>query len=413
MQNITVEQIGNNSQNGVYKAFYSAGKPAYSTKNSYLAPLQKDTFTFKGNSNTENTTKQQLSTMAKVGIGFGALALVGTCIALASKGKVSEAKKLAEHIEFTPAKTIEEAIEFGKTHLGIKEYGGFSAKDIDIVNWINEGIVNICNKLKGKTKIPKSIHYESIDDQTILQIDGGSQRLDINKLVFEDIDKTINNYLKGGSLITIQNGKFSSPDIYSTNIIKELLPKLRKFSKNQCSFNEKIELFENLLTATAETNSFLSNPIKKIKAILNNSSAKERLISLGLEVDINKIAKMTTDEQETLLMKYIREANIKKPFVLSSCFKSIYHEFGHLNDPYISKRSYVKAFYDENKSSYPKELREWLGNTQKIKVAGEVSSYATENPAEFLAETFSYLVEGRNLSNEVIALYKEYGGVLL
>lgn len=358
--------------------------------------------------------KNGLSNGAKIGLGALTLIGIGAVAYILTNGKVGNksVQQLAEHIEFKKANNIEEAIEFGKTHLGIKDYSGFSAKDIDVMNWINEGMVNISNKLKGKIKTPKNIHYEAIDGQTMLQVTSDGQCLTIDKLVFEDIDKAINNYLKDGSWITIQNGKFAYPEIYSSNTIKELLQKLHKFNNNQCNFNEKIELFENLQMATAETNSFLLNPINKIKTILNNSSAKERLTSLDLEVDINKIAKMTTDEQQTLLMQYIKEANIKKPLVLSSRFKSIYHEFGHLNDPDISKRSCLKAFYDKNKSSYPKELREWLGNKQKIKVAGEISSYATENPAEFLAETYAHIIEGRKVSDDVLALYKEYGGIL-
>ena len=237
--------------------------------------------------------KNGLSNGAKIGLGALTLIGIGAVAYILTKGKVGNksVQQLAEHIEFKKANNIEEAIEFGKTHLGIKDYSGFSAKDIDVMNWINEGMVNISNKLKGKTKIPKNIRYEAIDGQTMLQVTRDRQCLTIDKLVFEDIDKAINNYLKDSSWITIQNGKFAYPEIYSSNTIKELLQKLHKFNNNQCDFNEKIELFENLQMATAETNSFLSNPINKIKTILNNSSAKERLTSLDLEVDINKIAK--------------------------------------------------------------------------------------------------------------------------
>ena len=37
-------------------------------------------------------------------------------------------KQLAEHIDFQEAKTIDEAIEFGKKHLGVKSYKGFEEK---------------------------------------------------------------------------------------------------------------------------------------------------------------------------------------------------------------------------------------------------------------------------------------------
>ena len=40
-----------------------------------------------------------------------------------------------------------------------------SDKDIETLNWVNEGFVNISNKMKGKTKLPKTISYEHIDDR--------------------------------------------------------------------------------------------------------------------------------------------------------------------------------------------------------------------------------------------------------
>lgn len=377
---------------------------------------QPNTVSLSSNNQTQST-KTGLSQNAK--LGLGALALVGIWCSsyILSRGKVGSksVQQLAEHIEFKEAKTIEEAIEFGKANLGIKNYKGFQTRDIDVINWINEGIVNTSNATKGKSKVPKKIVYEVLDDQTMLEINRGGEILRINKSVFDNIDKTINNYLNDGSFVTFKNGKFSHPDIYSTNSMKELLQKLGNFVNNpsQYGFKEKIELFENLQQVTTETNSFLSNPINRIKSILKTPEAKNRISQLGLEDNIENIAKMSIDEQQDLLLKYIREANIKKSFEPISRFKSIYHEFGHLNDPQLSNRACVKQFYDTNKESYPTELKEWLNDIEKLRIAGEVSSYATENPAEFIAETYASLIEGRKFSDDVIALYKSYGGPAL
>lgn len=376
---------------------------------------QPDTVSLSSNNQT-SATKTELSKNAKLGLGALALMGIGAAAYILSRGKVGNksVQQLAEHIEFQPAKTIEEAIQFGTTHLNIKEYKGFQTKDIDVINWINEGIVNISNSVKGKSKIPKKIIYKTLDEHTRLEVNSEGV-LRINKSVFDNLDNTINNYLNDGSCITFKDGKFSLPDIYSISTLKELLRKLYKFVNNpsQCDFKEKVELFENLQNITGETNSFFSNPMNRIKAILNNLEAKNKISQIGLESNIDNIAKMSIDEQQDLLLKYIREANIKKSVELTSRFTSIYHEFGHLNDPNLSSRANLKRFYDKNKKTYPAELKEWINNIEKQKIAGEVSSYAQENPAEFIAETYAKLIEGHKVSDDVITLYKSYGGPAL
>jgi hypothetical protein len=65
--------------------------------------------------------KKGLSTGAKWGLGALALAGVGTAIYFATRGRVGgkQAQQLAEHIEFKPAKTVEEAKKFAQEKLGL------------------------------------------------------------------------------------------------------------------------------------------------------------------------------------------------------------------------------------------------------------------------------------------------------
>ena len=216
--------------------------------------------------------------------------------------------------------------------------------------------------------------------------------------------------------IIVERNKISysyKPVMPSEHNMEEVLKSIRRFRSNEYSFVEKVELFENLQGINAETNSLLSNPINRLKSFLSNAEIKDHMVKLNLETDINKIMKMSPDEQENLLLSCINKANVKIKYKPTSRFKTIYHEFGHLNDPNISDRACVKAFYDSNKETYPKELTEWFNNTHNLKVSGEVSSYATENPAEFIAETFAGLAEGKAYSDDVMALYKKYGGPAL
>lgn len=398
----------------INSGYYPLNSKVTSRKVAFTA--QSDTFSL----STDNQVQDKragLSINAKLGIGALILAGFGTAAYVLSREKLGTkfVQQLAEHIDFKQAATYEEAVQFGKTHLGIKEYKGFQAKDIDVINWINEGIVNVSNKMKGKSKIPKKIIYEPLDEDTILGVNRRGNVLSINRSVFDDVDKAIKDYLNDGSDITFMNGKYSYPEIFSTNTIKELLQKLDKFRNhpNNCSFKEKVELYENLLQVSKEDASFILYPINRIKSILQTPEAKERISSIGLEYNIDNIAKMSIDEQLDLLMKYIRGANIKQSFKLTSCFDSIYHEFGHLNDPKLSSRAFTREVYDTQKIAYPTELKEWLNNTEKQRIAGKVSCYATENPAEFIAETFAKLIEGSKVSDDVMALYKKYGGPAL
>ena len=95
---------------------------------------------------TQSVESKGLSTSAKVGIGAAAVGAITIGVLLA-KGKFSQAKQLAEHIDFKDAKTLEEAKKFAKENLGINSY---NLTNLDIANYVNEALVNITNKNKGK-----------------------------------------------------------------------------------------------------------------------------------------------------------------------------------------------------------------------------------------------------------------------
>ena len=119
-----------------------------STTNSTLTattpPEQKlDEFV---NSNKKPNSNKNL--LLGIGAGLAAAGSIGTVIYLIMHGKVGKATQLAEQIDFKPAQTIEEAIQFGKDNLKIKKYKGFTENDLEVLNFINEGFTNVSNKLK-------------------------------------------------------------------------------------------------------------------------------------------------------------------------------------------------------------------------------------------------------------------------
>lgn len=64
--------------------------------------------------------------------------------------------ELNPKIEFKKAESIEEAEEYAKQNFKIET---FKVNDLDVANWINEGLTVLNNKLDGKVYMPKKIIY--------------------------------------------------------------------------------------------------------------------------------------------------------------------------------------------------------------------------------------------------------------
>lgn len=74
-------------------------------------------------------------------------------------------------------------------------------------------------------------------------------------------------------------------------------------------------------------------------------------------------------------------------------FQELFHEFGHKAHSSVCK-NYGNLGIDWTQ----KEFQD---------IAGKVSKYAKKSPEEFVAETFSLLVQGKSLPQDVIQLYKK------
>ena len=117
------------------------------------------------NANVQNSVSSEVKKIDKkklavgVAAGIGITALVVGGILYNKKINSEAVKELAEHIDFKEAKSLDEAIEFGKQCLGVKKYKGFKEADLDVLNWVNEGLVNVNNKAKGKAIMPNAVKY--------------------------------------------------------------------------------------------------------------------------------------------------------------------------------------------------------------------------------------------------------------
>ena len=94
--------------------------------------------------------------------------------------------------------------------------------------------------------------------------------------------------------------------------------------------------------------------------------------------------------------------------VSTSTFSTIYHEMGHLQHTVNTNVNLV----DLGEGKYADLFKNSIDTAKKI------SDYATTDPTEFVAETFSKLctqkqIGGQLLDDDVMELYKKLGGYML
>ncbi|MCQ2738773.1 MAG: hypothetical protein MJ237_00940 [bacterium] len=281
-----------------YPAFRGATVSNASIPNIPQLRQQPDTVSFSANGQIQTETqKQGLSKGAKWCIGTGVVLGLGALTYILTKGKVGskQVQQLAEHIDFKQATTYEEAIQFGKTHLGIKDYKGFGEKDLDVINWLNEGFVNVSNKVKGKARMPNIVKYAEQTDDTLQGVDRFKKVMLIDKRTYGNIDLAVQNDID--KIVTIgSNGKMDvlKPDSCSQEDFQSIVHNIRLFitKKNTMTYKEKVRLYENL---------------------------REYGLNILLE----------------------------RPYKPVSEFGTIYHECWHLLDPKLLSRSMSKSSIDQ------------------------------------------------------------------
>lgn len=396
--------------------------PTGSTTNSTLTattpPEQKpDEFV---NSNKKTNSNKNL--LLGIGAGLAAAGSIGTVIYLIMHGKVGKATQLAEHIDFKPAQTIEEAIQFGKDNLKIKKYKGFTENDLEVLNFINEGFTNVSNKLKGTIRLPKTIKYKDLKDSTLAQVGPFSKSFELNKNIFGNMDKTIKDILKPieeSGLIKVsipENNKmkYSFLKAFDEDSIKPLIRQIANYKCGNCkTLKEKVDLYNSLGVLLDTFNAAKKSPFRIIKQLIEIPAVKEACQKSGISTDLAKIKTLSLAEQNQIVAQIFAKTGIKASLSFNikdnSEFHAIYHELGHLQD--VQQRCFDTTDHcNFEYSKYPKELKKWVDNEADIQTANRVSEYASHGEGEFVAETFAKLMDGAKLPDDVIELYKRVKG---
>lgn len=385
-----------------------------------------------------NVKKKVFSNAQKLRIGFGMAALPAK--ALSFCGKIGAAQegvvKLAEHIDFTPAKTTQEAIEFAKTKLGVKNYD--DSMSLDVMNWVNEGLTNINNVRKGKAKLFDTIRYDLINSSYLCYVDNNIEEpklgaiLNISKKHTKKMGKYINLSIDfcidNNILYRDENKKILLKPFYNCGKVSDhFIEKLNKFNDNPSSFSliDRVELNEYFNLIWNKRVNFFKSPYLNLKQILKNESIQETLLAHSKLPDLKQIEKLPALQRKNVLEDIINnyidlDQGIHLDYPAVNTLEIIYHENGHLEhhlkigkDKFLSMGKLEECMYNLGKIS--DITFDFIFNVKKQEIANSISNYASESPLEFVAEVYKKLINKalggkEQISDDVMKLYNEYGG---
>lgn len=409
------------------------------------------------------------------GIALGLTTITGSVV-LISKRQFNKIKKLyqdlikqsnlPEKIKFEHAKSIDEGIKFAKEVLGIEKVDkNFT---LEAINFVNKGLVDVCNANKGKVFLPKGLRYRNLGDDVVAQVhrtikDSNFAELSINKKFFERefLENRMNSYF---SEITIpKNNEIAKNVTEKTQPERNIQLHIawsEDFNKliNRFRNGEKLsieEMRKSILTfeqsVKAKSSITKGNPLFFLKGM--QQWFKEH----GIIYKTEEISKLAREEQfakldsicEEFYKKYNCAVGLNEVYIPN---KTIYHEMGHLQD-YATNlerldlqstlykkiinlfkfkkrqridglnnhwarkdQEHVKKLIKEKPEFFQQthpDLYEFINSPNIQHTAGEVSKYAQFGIGEFIAEVYAGLISGQKYSDDVMTLYKKYGGPIL
>ena len=367
--------------------------------------IQPNAVNFKASEQIQKPQKEGLSKGAKWGIGLGLTTLVAGGIYIATKGRAKNLDKLfnekmvlsnlPENLTFRDAKTVEEGIRYAKEVLKIPTVDDkFS---LEAINYVNKGLVDVSNANKGKLLMPKSLKYTKMENSAVASMCHNIKGNDFAQL-------------------TVNSNYFD--DLFLNNQIKEHL-KLAEHNLFRLDNNGRL-LYHGVLNPSKDlillVDKFLHN-----KPITIN---EKRSLFFSLSETHSKILTQLTPNKKIDIGIVVPE-------------KQIYHEMGHLQDYFVNLKELMKvnSIKDitkiENRFLRKRDLKTWplndpkglkdvcpdlyehINNKSIQDIAGQVSQYSQEGIGEFVAEVYSGLISGTKFSDDVMALYKKYGGPAL
>ena len=312
---------------------------------------------------------------------------------------------------------MEEAVEFAKKHLGIKNFN--LGDDLEMANWVNEGLVGINNRFKGKAQMPKNVifdeKYFAKNPNTVAYHYAANDTIAFNKEYFSNelISRVKRDlellFPQGKQEGTVQNIRVNGEDF---NIKRKLLEQYAKLSLHPNEFTRFDAAYSALLMDDyiAAANIVKKNPTYFLEIANKNVKLKSILENNGIDLSIDKFSKLSPEKQKEY-MKNFFNISYKNNIVYfghsshrgNGKFDTLYHEMGHLlHSKNVSISEYMWGHLSK------KSTKEFLSDNAKLETAGKISWYAQTDPEEFVAETFSALCSGAKLPDDVMELYRYY-----
>ena len=338
----------------------------------------------------------------KKAAAIGAVALgiivIGGLVAV---GKFKKTQQLAEYIDFTPAKTLEEAKKFAREYLHIRK---FNLTDLDTANYINEAIVNFNNNISADHKrLIRAVEPRLQNDIEGIMGVNGFRELMVDEEFFKNIDKEIIELAQ-----TVKNSigkkRYEFPDVN----------KLAKMT-----LKDKVELYDkigNSVSSSININDIFANLFFK------NNIRDFLKANPTLPQTVEDFLKLDNDSKKKVVVEIIGKTGIRPENTISgSPFRLFNHEIGHVlhsknvGSELFDKYSDYETLVDNNLDviKLRDKFKEQNGESLFHKINATVTPYATTTPAEFVAEVYSFLCNGVKFPDEIMNLYKKYGGPIL
>lgn len=386
-----------------------------------VSSVQTDSFEKQGNT-------KKLSTSTKIGIGAGILTVGGLiATAIFTKGKNIKPANFAEHLDFKPAQTMEEAIAYAKKNLGVEKFD--FGNDVEMANWVNEGLTNINNRFKGKANMPKELRWADKANIEKIQADCSSKVAQVGAYCQGDTLAFNQQYFSADKIKEVQSVlKLIFPPVEGkpdslkkimvhgedTALKEKLLKQYIKLLKSPNNYTrfDAINTSMMLDDYVASIKLAEKNPTYFIERALKHDKAKEILEKQGIDLSVENFNKLSPEKQKEYMEKLFHTAYSNNIAFAShathrgnSKFDILYHEMGHLL--HHKNVSHADEFWGKLSE---KSEKAFLADNGKLETAGKISWYAQTNQYEFVAETFNALCAGKKLPKDVMDLYKYYKG---
>lgn len=326
---------------------------------------------------------------------------------------------------------MEEAVEFAKKNFGIKKFD--FGDDLEFANWVNEGLVNINNRFKGKANIVENLRFASPEEIAKHTKDDGraaigwcnsfnkhgdNSSIVFNKNSIDNAPKVFNDFLEKCRIHPKLDGTGEIVGGYICGADRNIHSKILKLSEKMLKEPDKFSRFDamNGIMLCDDYIQSLKYFDKNKLSILKNkiftdadSAAilKQNNISVNID-DYAKLGEKELTEQTQKILELLVDVNPVSGTATvrgNSKFDVIYHEMGH--HLHAMNTSLKDNFWGRLSA---KSKKAFMADKEKLKTAGKISWYAQKNPQEFVAECFNALCAGSKLPDDVMKMYEYYKG---